>query len=168
MKLEYEAPEFEGEAAELFSRAKKRAMYILGARDHSRFELFEKLLKNYPEEIAEAAVEWVDYCGYLDDEAYAGKLCRSLIIGKKYGKHKVKWELKRRGLPPEVSEAALDEYGDEDMREVIMTLLRGKYRGRLGDYSDNRKVVQALAARGFAYDDIGICIDEVMEEIEEE
>ena len=34
-------------------RAKRRALYILAQRDHSKKELYDKLIKNYPPDLCE-------------------------------------------------------------------------------------------------------------------
>ena len=37
-------------------RAKRRALYILAQRDHSKKELYDKLIKNYPPDLCEMVV----------------------------------------------------------------------------------------------------------------
>ena len=64
-------------------RARERALYLLGYRDHSYKELFNKLEKNYPEEVCFEIANKMVGLGLINDERYAEKLARDMIeVGK--------------------------------------------------------------------------------------
>ncbi len=153
---------------ELFSKAKKRAMYLLGARDHSKAELEKKLLQNYPEDICEAVINWVDGYGYLDDEKYAVKLARQMIINKHYGLRKVRYDLKIKGIDEEIIEAVLSSYENDQIVDEIKKYIEKKYSDRLDDRKEVEKVIAALARRGYNYDDIKTAIYKINNDAEVE
>ena len=149
-----------------YERARKRAMYLLGSRPYSTAMLREKLLNNYSAETADRVIgEMTDY-GFLDDEDYARRLASSVIRGKKYGLHRAKAEMRRKGVPDELIEQALSEYSREDMAESLTELVRKKYSERLYDRDERQKVIAALARRGYGFGEIKTAITAVLEENE--
>ena len=147
-----------------YRRARKRAMYLLGSRPYSTAALREKLLNNYSEETADRVIEDMTRYGFLDDEDYANRLAASIIKGKKYGLHRAKAEMRRKGVPDELIEQALGEYSREDMAESLTELVRKKYSYRISDRDERQKVIAALARRGYGFSEIKIAITSVLEE----
>ena len=137
-----------------YGRARKRAMYLLGARDYSSSALKEKLLNNYSEDTAERVVEDMKSYGFLDDEEYARKLASSLINGKKYGFYRAKTEMKRKGVEELTAEQALAEYEKEDYSQQLVSLIEKKYADKIQDGDDRRRTVSALARRGYGFSEI--------------
>lgn len=154
------------EKEDLFSKAKKRVMYILGIRAYSRGELLNKLLVSYPAEICEAVLEWVGGYGYIDDRDYAEKRACYLIYKKRYGLHKVKWDLKQKMISEETIAEVLFKYDGDDLRTEIMEILKQKYSEKLDERKDAEKVINALSRRGYGYDDIKHCISEFKDNLE--
>ena len=157
---------FEERDAE-YERARKRAMYLLGSRPYSTAALREKLLNNYSEETTDRVIGDMTRYGFLDDEDYARRLASSVINGKKYGLHRAKAEMRRKGVPDELIEQALSEYSSEDMTESLTELVRKKYSDRITDRDDRQRVIAALARRGYGFGEIKSAITSVLEELED-
>lgn len=158
---------FEEERDPEYERARKRAMYLLGSRPYSTAALREKLLGNYSEKTAERVIEDMTRYGFLDDEDYAKRLASSIINGKKYGLHRAKAEMRRKGVPDELIEQTLSEYSREDMTESLTELVRKKYSGRISDRDERQKVIAALARRGYGFGEIKAAITSVLEELDD-
>lgn len=60
-------------------RAKRRALYILAQRDHSKKELYDKLIKNYPPDLCETVVGLMCEHDLINEEKYTEKLYRAYI-----------------------------------------------------------------------------------------
>lgn len=148
-----------------YERARKRAMYLLGSRPYSTAALREKLLNNYSEETADKVVHEMIRYGFLDDEDYARRLASAIIKGKKYGLHRAKAEMRRKGVSDELIEQALSEYSREDIEESLTELVRKKYSERLYDRDERQKVIAALARRGYGFGETKDAIMKVLEEI---
>ena len=106
--------------------------------------------------------------GFLDDEAYAKKLASSLIRGKKYGAYRTKTEMKRKGVPNNIIDDALEEYEEDDYSGQLKTVIRKKYLDKIYDRDGRRRTVQALIRRGYGFSEIKKAVLEVLEEEEEQ
>ena len=158
---------------ELYTRASKRALYLLGGKDYGTRELYDKLAANYPPSVCDKVIARMRDYGYLDDERYAKKLARSQIIVKKHGRQRALIEMVRKGLPRELCESALDEYDKEDIQTEIAELVRKKYadkidRGNPDWHYEQQKAIAALARRGYGYGDIKTAIETVLNEYQED
>ena len=151
-----------------YQRARKRAMYLLGSHAYSSAALREKLLKNYSAETTDRVMEDMLRYGFLDDEDYAKRLANSLINGKKYGLRRAKAEMRRKGVPEELTEQTLSEFDREEMTDVLTDLVRKKYSDKITDREQRQKVIAALARRGYNFGEIKEAITSVLEEITEE
>ena len=107
--------------------------------------------------------------GYLDEEKYSKKLYR-YYMNKGWGKSRIRFELKRRGLSEGLIALCEEEYDNEDYIEEIISLINKKYINKLdfSDYGSVQRVTAALARRGFSYDDIKTAMRRVREECDDE
>lgn len=147
-------------AASQYNRARERALYLLGLRDYACKELEQKLYAEAPPETAAAVVERLRQVGLLDDERYAARLARSLSEGKHYPRRRIEQELHRRGISSVLIQAAISELEGEDYEQAL-ALLQKKYYNKLNDPDSRRRVVAALARRGFSYGAIRRAMDEM-------
>lgn len=143
-------------------RARERGYYLLGYRDHSGKELYDKLCRSVSPEAAAETVALLQQQGYIDDAAYAAKLARHCLITKKWGERRALLEMSRRGIDRETAALAIEEC-EVDPVEQIKAVIEKKYAARLEDKTDRRetqKVIAALARLGFGFDDIRQALDE--------
>jgi Uncharacterized protein conserved in bacteria len=141
-------------------RAKAKAVSLLSYRDYSRRELTEKLSRDYGEEYAASAADDLEEIGALNDSRYAGELVRRLITQKRYGKRRIRQELRMKGIDPDTAEEALAEY-EPDERGAIAELLNRKYARDLSDEKGIRRAVAALQRYGYDAQDILYVIREM-------
>ena len=136
--------ELDGEAWEALrasartSSAKAQAASIIGSRALSRRELEKRLVRKGNDEAdAQAAADWLEDIGAVDDAAYAAAVVRD--YGRRgYGPAKVREELRRRGVPRELWDAALEQL--EPDPERLDRLLRQRLRGRdAADRAERRR-----------------------------
>lgn len=136
-------------------RARERALYLMESRDHSYRELFDKLEKNYSEEICFEVCNRLAQIGVINDRRYAEKLCRQLFEVKKLGKYRVKQEMRLRGLSSEIIEEAIENFAEEDEPyERLEKLVEQKYERYLTDRKGVQKVKNALARKGYSFGEI--------------
>jgi regulatory protein len=132
--------------------AREAALRLLGRRAYGTRELLGKLVeRGFSEKRAREAVEWLLSLGYLDDGRYAEALVQSYTV-RSCGPHRIRRELRRRGVDTETVEAALVQAPPPE--EVIDTFL-----ARLsldGPLDDNRRrwAADTLYRKGFDWDDI--------------
>ena len=148
------------------SDARLRAVNMISARPLSRQELQKRLKDQGAEESdAEAAADWLENIGALDDLAYAKTVVRHYSESG-YGEAKLRDELRRRGVPRELWEEALSTAPDpaETLSRVIASRTRGK---RLDDKS-RKKLSDLLLRRGFSWRDVRSALSALGEEIPED
>lgn len=88
---------------------RQSALQLLSRRDHSEYELYQKLaLKGHPAEVIDEVVKYVLELGYLSDARYAASQARQ-IVHKGYGEQRLRQQLKEKRVAEEVIEQALAE-----------------------------------------------------------
>ena len=148
------------------SETRLRAANIISARALSRHELTKRLCeKGASEEDAEAAADWLEGIGALDDLAYAKAVVRHYSAGG-YGAEKIRDELRRRGVARELWDEALAEAPDAG--ETIARVIAAKTKGKTPDEKGLKKLSDALLRRGFAWRDVKTALRALGAEIEEE
>ena len=134
------------------SNTKARAANMIGSRPLSKKELTKRLVeKGSGVEDAEAAVEWLEELGAVNDEAYAETLVRH-YSSRGYGKARIREELHRRGVPREYWDTALS--GLSDSSETLDALIQKKCKGDLADPKERKRVCDALLRRGFSWSEV--------------
>ena len=135
-------------------RAQEKALYLLEYRSHSKKELAEKIARTAAsKEAAQAAADRMEELGLVDDEAYARELARVLFTRKRYGKMRVKQELRQKGIANELIEELLSEYGNEDEAlENLQEILARKYPDWREDERTRRRAFAGLQRLGYSYE----------------
>ena len=134
------------------SSAKAQAASIIGSRALSRRELEKRLVRKGNDQAdAQAAADWLEDIGAVDDAAYAAAVVRD--YGRRgYGPAKVREELRRRGVPRELWDAAMEELPDSGA--VLDALIQKKCRGELSDPREIKRVSDSLLRRGFSWGEV--------------
>ncbi|MBQ7218629.1 MAG: regulatory protein RecX [Ruminococcus sp.] len=140
-------------------RCKDKAMWLISFRDHSRRELLDKLRKDYPEDVAEAAVDRLEELGLIDDGRYARRYTADLINLKHLSERGIRQKLREKGIDRDLIDEILEETEvDED--EQIRTIIEKKYASKLNDEKLRRRAVAALQRLGFSYQSIKSVLNE--------
>lgn len=153
------------------SAMKGKALDALTSRPMSRKELVNKLTAkprrrsedgDEPERdeealrsAADAVADRLEELGLINDESYAVQVARH-YAAKGYGPRKITDELYRRGVPREYWDGALEQLPEPD--EAIDAFLEKKLRGWTGDPKELKRASDALARRGFSWQDISAAL----------
>lgn len=160
------------------SKARSKALDMIARKPMSRKELVNKLTAKPPKkkdgterepiatpEQAETVADWLEDLGYLNDMEYARTLARH-YSAKGYGDRKVKDEFFRRGVPREYWSQALEEA--QEPAEGIDAFLAKRFRGRTPDQKELKRASDALARRGYRWNEIREGLNRYGAGIEEE
>lgn len=148
------------------SSAKARGARMLGERPLSRRELTRRLVeKGETPEHAQAAVDWLEELGALNELEYARSIVRH-YTARGYGAQKLRQEFQRRGVPREIWDQALEEQSDPVDR--VVSFLEKKLRGQTQDPKLLKRATDALLRRGFRWEEIRAGLSRYGTEIEEE
>lgn len=140
-------------------RLREKALGLIARRPMSRRELVERLTRPprdaksppVPLEEAEAVADRLEELGYLDDRAYARQVAEQ-ARGKGYGARRIRDELYRRGVPREFWEEALEDLPSP--QNAIDAFVQKRLAGWDGDQRALKRVADALARRGYGWEEI--------------
>lgn len=136
----------------LLPRCKKRGLHLLEKQDRSRKNLWDKLSEGgYPDEVVDAAIEYIDSFGYIDDARMAGSYVRFYQDSRSRGR--IKQDLLKKGISSDVIEIVMEEEYKNDEIELIESLMVKKhYDKETASYEEKAKMYRFLAGRGFSPD----------------
>ena len=134
--------------------AKSVAVRLLSRREHSAFEIRDKLHKrDFDEAEIEQTISELQQGGWLSDERFAEAYIRMRQM-KGFGPIRIAMELNERG----VKDSIVDDYlqaDDEAWQQGLEQQYLKKYKNRLiADYNDKAKRIRFLQYRGFPLDAI--------------
>ena len=160
----------EAEAAALLDSArrsglKEKALELLSRKPQSRKELERKLREwEAGEEESAAICDRLEELGYLNDAAYAAQIVRH-YSARGFGERKLRDELYRRGVPRDLWDEALEQA--EDPADAIDEFVAKKLAGKTPDRKELKKVSDALARRGYSWNDISAALSRYGAECDE-
>ena len=135
--------------------ALKYAFRLLGYRDRSEKEMYEKLIrKGFSEKVALEAVGYLNDKGFIDDRRFAEILKRDAVDRKHLGKRGARNYLINRGIAGDIVDDVLGD--DGDYLDAAKRLVERKLRN-MKDYDSEkikRRLWGMLSRRGFSYDTI--------------
>lgn len=138
-------------------RAFNSALNSLDYRDHSEKEIRAKLLRKHDADYVDEAVEKLIELDLVNDERYAENYARELFERKKFGKMRIKSELRAKGISADIANAAVEELFEEeepDNVQRIVDIIGKRYYNRMNDKVGRKKVFSALQRMGYSFSDI--------------
>lgn len=138
-------------------RAFNSALNSLDYRDHSEKEIRAKLLRKHDADYVDEAVEKLIELDLVNDERYAENYARELFERKKFGKMRIKSELRAKGISADIANAAVEELFEEeepDNVQRIVDIIGKRYYNRMNDEGGRKKVFSALQRMGYSFSDI--------------
>lgn len=138
-------------------RAFNSALNSLDYRDHSEKEIRAKLLRKHDADYVDEAVEKLIELDLVNDERYAENYARELFERKKFGKIRIKSELRAKGISADIANAAVEELFEEeepDNVQRIVDIIGKRYYNRMNNEVGRKKVFSALQRMGYSFSDI--------------
>jgi regulatory protein len=134
-------------------RAIDLAYRAVARRDLTVAELRTRLeRKHVPPEAIEEAVAELEETGFLDDARYARQFAEDKRELDKWGTDRIAMDLRRRGVAPQLIDAALLTHDrDSEMRTALL-LLRQRYPNAPRDDRERDRAWQMLVRRGYSPD----------------
>ncbi len=146
----------EEEKNNLLSQTKKlklkdSAFRLLGMRRHSKYELFQKLVrKGFDKAEINSILDELSSKGYLNDIEFAKAYLDERLSKKKVGKNKIKAELISKGLDKNIIENVLSNIEDSISEETAVILANKKLVSLRRKENDKRKILLKISAFLFA------------------
>ncbi|MBE0477880.1 regulatory protein RecX [Candidatus Aerophobetes bacterium] len=142
---------------EYVRRGKNYALHLLTYCDRSKLEIEEKLKKKqYPEEVIEHILQYLERMRFIDDERFAREWARA-NIKRGIGRKRIEYGLRKKGVSEKIiAEISNQLFVQIDEKEMALKLLyRKKYlpfQKGLGEEERLKqlaKIYRFLLRRGF-------------------
>jgi len=153
-------------AVSLYQQLMERAFRLLSRKARSEAELRAQLLKKAPE--ADAVIERViarlHELGYLNDRQLASDYATARLHLKPIGRRRLREELRRKHLPEDAIEAALDKAYEQASETALIARAVEKWlrvKGAPRTRADVKRLFDHLARLGFEYEDIRRAVREI-------
>jgi regulatory protein len=145
----------------------KYALYLLGRRGRTRYELKSKLFeKGHQAEAVEATLKRLEEMTLLDDKTYAEHYARDKVSIYRRGRYRIGLELRRKGVEKELVEEAVSNIQEEDELVAALSLLKGRQRAWADLHERKRfeRSTHLLQRRGFSGKVIRLAIEQFEQE----
>ena len=125
-----------------------RALAMLARREHTRDELLRKL-SPHAESVEEiqSLLDQLTARGWLSEARFAES--RANTLARKFGSRKIEYDLKSRGVSPEVVERAVEQARAQELENCRAAWQR-KFGALPQDAAERGRQMRFLAGRGFA------------------
>lgn len=143
----------------IFTKARDKALKLLGLRARSRQEIYNKLKDDYSDEIIDRVLNLLEKYGYIDDEKFAIAYAKDKLKQKGWSKKRIAYELSNKGVDRQIIYNTLENM-DFDHSSVIDKLLEKRLNGKdINDYKERQKQFNYLASKGYEFEDIKEAIE---------
>lgn len=158
-----EASRMDGIAGEeQLPEARSDAERYTARAEHTRRQLMEYLRRRgYLPDVVEEVSSWAEGSGLVDDRRYAEAFLLSHSERSPMGDHRIRMELRKRGVDPSIVAGLLEERDLEGLHGVVVDEVRRRYGG-LDREKAMRRASGYLSRRGFPFETVRRLLDEAL------
>ena len=134
--------------------------------EYCRSDIHRKALKALDGD-AEAAGRVVSFLvedRFVDDLRYASAFAREKASLQGWGKVKITYQLRGKGIPDEIIREALSEIDDDKAAVRLEKVVSEKFRTLKGDPQCKLKLLKFVLGRGYGYDEAAPVVDRILRE----
>jgi len=104
---------------------------------------------------------------YIDEKRFTEAFVKDKFRFNKWGKYKISFQLKQKGINQELIESALEIITETDYFEIIEELLISKNKSIKAqtEYERRGKLLRFMAQRGFEIDAVNIKLDSLIDKL---
>lgn len=116
------------------------------------------------DEIKERIIAFLKEENYVNDERYTQSFVRGKVNIKKWGKQKIKNELRHKNISGEEVQQALDNIDETSYKQSLIDLLNKKNKSLKDEIKNDRrnKLVRYALSKGYEMDLIFNCLKEII------
>lgn len=100
---------------------------------------------------------------FIDENRFARSFVNDRLRFNKWGRIKIGYELQKKNIPASIRSEALDEIDEQDYRDILLSILKGKKKITKG--KDERdlyvKLLRFAAGRGFESHETTRCLQQL-------
>lgn len=128
---------------------------ICSRQEQCRQDIFFKLSKwDVSESDSEQILDILEHEGFIDHSRYAGSFVSDKFKFNRWGRIKIRWMLRQKGIPEDIIERALLLIDEDEYISLLNSELRKKLKSlKSKDKRDQKgKLIQFATQRGFEYE----------------
>lgn len=139
----------------------KRLKKLCSKKEKCINDIKNKLIEwGFDNDDIEEIIELLTQENYINEERFANAYVHDKIKFEGWGKNKVFYELKRKGIDENVIEKAINNFDDNDYYEKLKNLIEKKKKLLKEETFENRqKILRYLYSKGYDIEDIKKFID---------
>ncbi len=142
-----------GDTGEDLTRAREKIRHYCAYQDRCRSEVLDRLRKlGVSGQKAYALLEELENETYVDEARYAKSFARGKFHSNRWGRLRIRRELRQRKIPATLIESGLGEISEEEYRSCLEKILRSRMAGGEGSedlFIRKNKTAQYAYRRGF-------------------
>jgi regulatory protein len=146
--------------AENVETAKQKVMRFLSIRPRSKKEIRDYLFrKEYAGDIADTILAKLESLKMVDDEAFAGMVCRDSLLKKPMGEKMLRQVLFKKGVPKPIVDSVMLEFftSSSELAIAVKAAERQQARAKrsltsVDEVHTKKKLLDYLVRRGFSFD----------------
>lgn len=139
--------------AEEAAKARDKALYYLQFSGKTESEMRKKLAEQgFSPASVDNTVDFLLEHRYLNDEDYAVRYLEK--NGKKKSRKQMVYELRQKGISPQVIEEASEDMPVDEEAQIMALLEKKRYAGDEASREERQKISGFLARKGFSFDTI--------------
>lgn len=135
-------------------------------QERCRSEILEKLREvGVPEAFEEACLAFLAAENFWNEARFAEQFAHGKFKVKRWGKQRIRYELRQREVPETLIQQALAAISPQDYAATLHHLAAAKAKElpeALPDLQRRNKIAQHLLQKGYAWEDIAPALDEVL------
>ena len=144
-------------------KCKSYAVGLVAKKMYSKKEISDKLSsKGFSLTAISGVISILEEYGYINDEVFTSLFIENYM--NKYGVHKIRYELKSKGISEDLISEKLTDFDNE---KNLFNLIKQKTNGKIVDKALCAKIIRAFAAKGFEYEKIKSCLRKITEEVDD-
>lgn len=145
-------------------QAKNRAAAVCARSEQAPGDVRDKLIKwgLSPTDVTQV-LQWLTEQDFINEERYAQAFVKDKFAFNGWGRLKIAHQLRQKGIPSEVIEAAMSTIDEEAYCTRLVELLRAKWRTVQGrePHAAWAAMMRFAASRGFESSIAGACVKKV-------
>lgn len=139
----------------VYNEARDKALRFLAYKARTYKEVLNKLNEEgYTDEIIYKVMDLLTSYSYIDDYKYTLSYIKYMLNSKSYGKIRIKYELKQKGIQDNIINKAFEELDFNEIDNILKLLNKKLKNGIDIDYKEKKRVFDYISRRGFTYEDI--------------
>jgi regulatory protein len=145
-----------------YKKAFEKASAICARQECCVFDIRQKLVKwEVTGDDAEKLISRLLSEKFIDESRYTGFFVRDKYRFNRWGKQKIIWKLRQKGIDETIINEALESIIPEDYKDNLLQLLKEKDRQLKHDdpYKRNAALMRFGASRGFGFDEVRKAIE---------